>query len=64
MNNKNYFYDSFGRYKSQLIPKLNGKYVNSDLDAEQSLKNEDCGQRCLSWLGVVEVLGIDYATLI
>jgi len=64
LNNKNYFYDSFGRYQSRLIPKLKGKFINSDLDTEQQDAESDCGQRCLSWLGVVEVLGIEIALLI
>jgi len=64
VNNTNYFYDSFGRYQSRLIPKLRGKYINSDLDVEQKKIESDCGQRCMAWLCVVHLLGIDYAVLI
>lgn len=52
----NYVYDSFGR---KVLKGLG--YVNSDLDAEQGVKENNCGQRSLAWLVVVYALGINKA---
>ena len=55
---KTIFYDSFGRCHTKIIPTLNlsgnGRIVNSEKDREQKIKEENCGQRCLAFLAVVD----------
>jgi hypothetical protein len=46
-------YDSFGR--ANLIN--NEALKDTELDAEQLLEEENCGQRCLAWLSVHYQLG-------
>ena len=41
-------YDSFGRSKSEVLPQWKGR--ETDRDAEQKQKENNCGQRCLAWL--------------
>lgn len=41
-------YDSFGRSKSKVLPQWKGK--ETDHDAEQNDKENNCGQRSLAWL--------------
>ena len=47
-------YDSFGRRNTMIIPSLrfsgNGKIIDTDRDAEQKIKEENCGARAISWL--------------
>lgn len=60
-NNTYYVYDSFARTSKKVIPHFqkNKMIIESDLsDAEQRGKSEVCGQLCLSWLAVVNELGI------
>ena len=60
-------YDSFGRKSSALVPALfgNGKKItDSDLDAEQVSREQNCGARCLAWLCVADLAGAEYAVLI
>ena len=47
-------YDSFGR----------AEYGDTTGDAEQAIKETNCGQRSLAWLCVCYDLGMDYAKLI
>jgi hypothetical protein len=47
-------YDSFGRQK----------YGDNSGDAEQAMKETNCGQRCLAFLLVYDELGSDFAALI
>ena len=51
---KTLFYDSFGRYHTQIIPSLNfsgnGKIINTDDDKEQLETEFDCGARSLAFL--------------
>jgi hypothetical protein len=64
-DNTQYCYDSFGRNIVKIIPKLNQLiFKNSDLDAEQDVDEQDCGQRCISWLKVCNKYGIGQALLI
>ena len=56
---KNNVYDSFGRKSSKLLD-MKGT-IDSDPDAEQKMKELDCGQRCLSWLLCVKYFGIKSA---
>lgn len=63
------FYDSFGRDDTTIIKGLrfsgNGKIVDSDKkDKEQSVKQFNCGARCIAWLLTFEDLGEEYAKLI
>ena len=46
-------YDSYGRTKESILPKLGGKYLMTDDDAEQTdnaVDGETCGQRCIAFL--------------
>ena len=47
-------YDSFGRRNTMIIPSLrfsgNGKIIDTDRDAEQKIKEENCGARAISFL--------------
>ena len=58
-----YIYDSFGRSSRKIVPilfKKKGKgikIIDSDRDAEQKKKEENCGQRALSWLFIFEYFG-------
>ena len=58
-------YDSFGRHAKQILPdtkiRKGLKIVDSDLDAEQSIEEKNCGQRCLAWLCMVYSHGITQA---
>jgi len=56
----NYVYDSFGRN----VMKGFGNVVNSELDAEQQVKENNCGQRSLAWLVCVYSLGLEKALTI
>ena len=58
---KNYIvYDSFGRNIS-LKQKNN---IMTEDDAEQSVEEQNCGQRCVAWLVVIAVKGIKTALTI
>ncbi|MCP4343532.1 MAG: hypothetical protein GY799_32815 [Desulfobulbaceae bacterium] len=61
-------YDSYGRKTSKLIPDLKrqhgGRIVESKNDAEQRLKENNCGQRCIAWLKCVDRFGYDLAKLV
>lgn len=54
MNNTVHIYDSFGRPSPKVLPmflkKLKHRYADSDGDAEQPKKSEDCGARSMAWL--------------
>ena len=52
----NIVYDSFGR-ANVLGPGLR----DVDRDAEQIQREENCGQRCLAWLGTYKILGVKAA---
>jgi len=49
-NAKLIVYDSYGR-RIGVFPS-HESFLNADLDAEQSEKERNCGQRCLAWLCV------------
>jgi hypothetical protein len=61
-------YDSFGRKHTKIIPSLrfsgNGRVLDTDLDKEQNIKEENCGQRCISFLVFYDTFGKDMAMLI
>jgi len=64
-----YIYDSFGREHVNIIPNLrfsgNGKILDVDTsDREQEIAENNCGQRCLSFLAVFDQWGVDLAKLI
>lgn len=54
-------YDSFGRKSTKIIPNLNqlygGRFDDTDYDAEQRIKEDNCGQRSLAWLMVYDKMG-------
>lgn len=55
LNNKLYFYDSFGRSIDKIIPVLKKKFKGEKIhydtkDKEQDINEDNCGQRCLCWL--------------
>lgn len=51
-------YDSFGR-KHILGPSMN--FEDTERDAEQLVEEDNCGQRCLAWLGTYKLLGPEAA---
>lgn len=56
----NYVYDSFGRKTTKILPALKqrgGFIKEADRDPEQSVDEDNCGQRCLAWLKVFNDLG-------
>jgi hypothetical protein len=53
-------YDSFGRKIHKLSKDL-AQFKNTELDAEQTAKEENCGARCLAFIFVYDTLGKDYA---
>lgn len=58
-----YGYDSFGRTINR-IAKTHRDIANDTHDKEQLDREENCGQRCISWLLCVQSLGIKKALLI
>jgi hypothetical protein len=67
-NNKVFFYDSFGRSYKTIIKVLkdsdNGEIINSDKDAEQEIKANDCGARSIAMLLFFDKYGYEYAKYI
>jgi hypothetical protein len=64
---KTYIYDSFGRTSMALIPDIlkgGKKVIDTDHDAEQIPRENNCGARSLAWLVCVKYLGVDSALLI
>ena len=63
-----YIYDSFGRCHTKIIKGLvysgNGRIINCDLDAEQHIKETNCGARSLAWLCLFDIWGVNVAKLI
>jgi hypothetical protein len=64
-----YVYDSFGRRGASLIPSLSkmpsgARIIDSDLDAEQTISQLDCGARCLAFLYVFYTRGARVALTI
>ena len=61
-------YDSFGRSHVKIIPSLklsgNGRIIDTDLDAEQKISQEDCGARSISFLLFYDKYGRDMSLLI
>jgi hypothetical protein len=58
---KHYVYDSFGRRTYKVAPRLVKdlkKVVETELDPEQKIEEKNCGQRCLSWLHIVDEFGV------
>ena len=64
--NKYYIFDSFGRPSDKLIQSFvyNKKYTDADDDQNQRDEAEDCGQRCLGFLKVIDEYGVAAAMLI
>ena len=59
-------YDSFGRKTKRILPALfknSGKLkiVDTEADPEQDILEENCGQRCLSWLILLDNYGLKMA---
>jgi len=64
---KMYVYDSFGRKTIKILPRYKNTNIiikDADYDAEQNVKEENCGSRSLAWLNVWNKLGGNYAMLI
>jgi hypothetical protein len=60
-----YFYDSFGRHHADIMAGLDELNVKStELDAEQSKRETNCGLRCMAWLCVFHVHGCKVAATI
>jgi len=70
LNNNNYlFYDSFGRIDTSIIKSLSRKgikNINTELDQEQDLKEieNNCGQRCISFLLCHFILDYEFSKFI
>ena len=64
-NGTTYVYDSFGR---NVIPSIlkekYGTIVMTEKDAEQKMKESNCGARSLAWLYVFNLCGPEIAILI
>lgn len=58
-----HIYDSFGRKSTKILPSLTKlkKLVDADYDSEQTINQNNCGQRCISFLWCVYQLGIKNA---
>lgn len=56
-----YFYDSFGRKATKIMPTITkeGGAIKEDLTrtAEQKTTENDCGQRSMTWLIIYDVYG-------
>jgi hypothetical protein len=68
---KYFVYDSFGRTSKRIVPIFvrqvkaeQKKYTDADYDPEQKDSQDDCGQRTLSFLKMVERYGVKNALLI
>ncbi len=67
---KNYMvYDSFGRKTKKILPNFYSqrggkKIVDAEHDAEQRIKEDNCGQRCIAWLMCVDKFGFELSRLI
>lgn len=61
-------YDSFGRPHTTIIKSLitsgNGSVINSELDAEQKIEENDCGARSLAFILTHHILGEKYSIYI
>ena len=57
------FYDSFGRHSKNELGFLQ-KWQNTEDDSEQVITEEDCGLRCLAWMCVYHVCGLQIALTI
>ena len=69
LNNKNYFYDSFGRKGGSIMEHATKKLRDSlkeeiKLDSEQGVLEENCGQRSIAWLLIAKHWGITDALLV
>jgi hypothetical protein len=66
--NDSMLYDSFGRDHSKIIPSLrysgNGRIINDTSDAEQNIKQTDCGARSIAFLVFFDRYGPENAILI
>ena len=63
------FYDSFGRHSKRIIPSLHSLYEDKDIlntenDAEQHSKENNCGQRSLAFLLFFKKYGPEKSLLI
>lgn len=61
------FYDSFGRHSKKILPEIHDRYikvVDTDSDAEQRIKENNCGQRALAWLLIYDRFGKNNAMLV
>ncbi len=62
-------YDSFGRKTQKILPNFYNqrggkKIIDTEYDAEQRIKEDNCGQRCLAWLMCVDKFGFDLSKLV
>ncbi len=64
-----YVYDSFGRAPGSLMPGAlkragGGVYGWIDKDSEQKINENNCGQRCITWLLFAQKYGLELAKMI
>ena len=50
-------YDSYGRKKGRILPALDLPTMDTEYDAEQTTKQNNCGARCLAWLLLFDEFG-------
>jgi len=66
--NDSILYDSFARHHKQIIPSLrysgNGRIIQPDDDVEQTIKETNCGSRCITFLKFFDKYGAKNAMLI
>lgn len=55
------FYDSFGRSHNTLMKHSNLQQTNTEDDAEQTIPESNCGQRCIAFLLLYKYWGRQYA---
>jgi len=62
------FYDSFGRSHTEIMKNLkfsgNGRIKNTELDPEQKILEQNCGQRCLAFIKMFHDYGPEVALMI
>ena len=64
-NGKKYVYDSFGRKTKKILPSLKGGSIfDAEYDPEQGIREGNCGARSMSFLYVLDKLGLDVAMTI
>jgi hypothetical protein len=54
-------FDSYGRATRTILPSLTADYVESERDAEQTIKQTNCGAQSMSFIMVHHLKGFEYS---